>query len=84
MLDGVIGLVVSSFHLTAQWLESFIRAVMKQRVCQWPADTFVEEDEHERGFGAFVGETVAVAAPDAFQQAVSFHFAQVIAELGEL
>jgi hypothetical protein len=27
MLDGVIGLVVSSFHLTAQWLESFIRAV---------------------------------------------------------
>ena len=58
MLDGVIGLVVSSFDLNGRCLESFVRPVMKQRVGQWPADTLVEQNEHEYGFGAFVGEAV--------------------------
>src|SRR5271167_694598 len=79
----MIGLVVSSFDLTGWRLESFVRAVMKQRVCQWSTDAFVEQDEHECSFGAFVGQAVAVASPYAFQQAVGFHFAKVIAELGE-
>jgi len=56
MLNGVIRLVVSSFNLAGRWFESFVGAVMKQGVCQWPADALVEQDEHECGFGAFVGE----------------------------
>ena len=50
MLDGMIGLVVSSFYLAGGRLESLVRPVMKQRVCRWPANAFVKEDEHEGGF----------------------------------
>ena len=55
-------------------LEGFVGPVMEQRVGQRPTDTLVEQDKHESGFGAFVGETVAVAAADAFEQTVSPHF----------
>ena len=43
----------------------------------------MEEDEYERGFDSFVAEAVNVASSDTFQQAMGFHFAEVIAELGE-
>ena len=79
----MIGLVVGSFDLAGWRPESFVRPVMKQRVCQWPADALVEQDEHKCSFGAFVGEAVAVASSNAFEQAVGFHFAKVVAELGK-
>ena len=41
-------------------------------------------DEHERRSGPFVGEVVPVAAADALDQAVRFHLAQIVAELGEV
>ena len=79
----MIGLVISNFDLAGRRLQSFVRPVMKQRVCQWPADALVEQDEHECGFGALVGEAVAVASSDTFEQAVGFHFAKVVPELGD-
>ena len=54
MLDGVIGLVAGSSDLAGGRLEGFVRAVMKQRVGQWPADALVEQDEHECSLGALV------------------------------
>ena len=48
-----------------------------------PTDTAVEEHEHQRCLAAFVGEAVLVAAADTFEQAVRFHFAQIVAELAE-
>ena len=56
---------------------------MEQRVGQRPADALVEQDEHECGFDPLIGATVAVAASDAFEQAVGFHLAQVVTVLGE-
>lgn len=59
------------------------RAVMKETVGQRPAELFVEEHEQERGPGSFVAEPVGVAVAVAFDQAVGFHFAQIVAELIE-
>ena len=36
-----------------------------------------------RAAGALIGETVAVVAPDTFEQAVSLHLAKVVAESGK-
>ena len=83
MLDGVIGLVMGGFDFAGRRFEGFVGPVMKQRVCRRPADALVEQDEHECGLDALVGESVAVASSDAFEQAVCFHLSRVIAELGE-
>jgi len=56
--------------------------VIEQGVGQRSADALVKQDEHECRFDPFVGETVTVAASDAFEQAVGFQFTKVVAELG--
>ncbi len=47
------------------------------------ARAFVEEDEQAGSFASVVGEATAVICSDAFEQAVGFHFAKVIAQLSE-
>ncbi len=82
LLNGAIGFVVGGFDWAAGF-EGFVGSVMEQRVGQWPTDALVEQDEHECGFDPLIGEAVGIASSDAFEQAMGFQFAQVIAELGE-
>ena len=55
--------------------------VVEAAVGQWAAESLVKEQKQQRDLHALGGETVGVAAAIAFQQAVAFEFAQVVAEL---
>ena len=54
---------------------------MEAAVGERAAEALVEEQEQERDVDAFGGEAVGVAAAIAFQQAVAFELAQIVAEL---
>jgi hypothetical protein len=56
---------------------------MEQRVGVRSTDTLVEQDEHEGRFNPLLGQAVAVAASDTFEQAMGLHLEEVVAELGE-
>ena len=43
----------------------------------------MEEHKEQGGAGSLVSETIGIAPAIAFEQPMAFHFAQVIAELGE-
>ena len=43
----------------------------------------MKQDEHQGDLAAFVGEAIAVAPPDTFQQTMRSQFAKILAELGE-
>ncbi len=55
--------------------------VMKAAVGQRAAEPLVEEQKQQRDMHTLGGETVGVAAAIAFQQAVPFELAQIVAEM---
>ena len=57
--------------------------MLKQRVCQWAAHAFMEQNEQRGRLLSFFGEPVVVPSPIALEQAVAFHLAQLIAQLGQ-
>jgi len=64
-------------------VELDVGPVMKQAIGQGSADALVEEDEQGAHTGSLFGEAVGVVLAHALQQAVAFHFAQVVTELIE-
>ena len=60
-----------------------IGLVMEATVGQRAAELLVEEEEQECDLHAFGGEPVSVAGTITFEQAVTFEFAQIVAELIE-
>ena len=64
-------------------LEGSLRRAVEETVGERAADPLVEEDEHQRGSMAFIGQAVAVLATDALDQSVALHFAQVVAQLSQ-
>ena len=56
---------------------------MKQRVGKRSANAVMEQDEHEGNPGSLVGEVIEIAFSVPLEQAMGFHLAQVISELGE-
>src|SRR5206468_9583960 len=82
VLNGSIRFVIGDFDFgrgrgTGCW------SVMKQAIGQGSADALVEEDEQGAHTGSLFGEAVGVVLAHSLQQAVAFHFAQVVAELIE-
>ena len=56
---------------------------MKKTVGQGAAQLFVKQDKQQGDFGAFVGEPIGITLAVALDQAVRFHFAEVVAQLVE-
>src|SRR5260370_18827448 len=82
LLNSLIGFVVRRLNLGGQ--RSRVRGpVMKERVGQGAADTFMEQDEQGRHFHAFVGEPVTVPRAVALAEAVRSELPHVVAKLSD-
>src|SRR5215467_7834656 len=80
LLNGFVGAVVSGFQF-AVWLVTGDGAVVEAAVGKRTAKPFVEEEKEQRDLDAFRGEAVGVAGTIPLQQAVTFEFARVVAQL---
>ena len=56
---------------------------MEKGVCNGATDAFMKEKEQEGCFNSFFSEAIAIALEISLNQAMGFHLAQVIAQLGE-
>ena len=80
LLNGFVGAVICGFQFTV-WLMTGDGAVVEAAVGERTAKPFVEEEKEQRDLDAFRGEAVGVAGSIPLQQAVTFEFAQVVAQL---
>jgi hypothetical protein len=58
-------------------------SVVEEAVGERTADALMEEHEKQGGAGSLVRQTIGVASAISFEQAMAFHFAQAVTELGE-
>ena len=56
---------------------------MEQRVRHGAADTFMEKHKEQRYFDPLLREAIMVVARGTLDQAMSFHFAYVVTQLGQ-
>ena len=56
---------------------------MEKGVCNGATDAFMKEKEQEGCLNSFFSEAIAIALEISLNQAMGFHLAQVIAQLGE-
>src|SRR6266581_2588432 len=80
VLDGLVGFVISGFDLAVRTVGG-IGLVVESAVGQRTTEAFVKEQKQECDLYAFCGELVSIPGAVAFQQAVTFQFAQIVAEL---
>ena len=80
LLNGFVGAVICGFQFTV-WLVTGDGAVVEAAVGERTAEPLVEEEKEQRDLDAFRGEAVGVAGSIPLQQAVTFEFAQVVAQL---
>jgi hypothetical protein len=83
LLNGLVCLVVGDLEFTVGPV-SRIGLMMETAVSQRTTEALVEEQEQECDLHAFGGEPVGVSAAIAFEQTVTFEFAQIVAELVQL
>ena len=57
--------------------------MIEQTVGEGTADALMKEDEEHGDFAPLVREPIGVAGAIPLDEAVGFHFAQVVADLGE-
>ena len=55
--------------------------MVEAAVGEWAAEALVEEQEQQRNLKAFGAEAIGIASAVAFEQAMTFPFAKVVAEL---
>src|SRR5713226_1041287 len=82
LLDRFIGFSVRGFERGCRGTRG-VRRVVEQTVRERAANALLKQHEEESDLAAFVREPVGVAGAVPLDEAVSFHFAQVVAELGE-
>ena len=79
-MDGFVGAVVCGFQF-ARRLVTGDRPVVEAAVGEWTAEPLVKEEKQQRNLDAFWGEAVGVAGSVPLQQAMTFEFSQVVAQL---
>ena len=82
LVEGVVGFAVGGLDFRQSDV-GLSRAALEEAVGQRTAHPLAKEHKEQRYAGSLVSETIGLAPPITFEQAVAFHLAQVIAQLGD-
>jgi len=80
ILDSLVGFVIRSLQFAVRAVVR-IGPMVKTTVGERTAQTFVKEEEEQGDLDTLCCELIGIAAAIAFQQAMAFQFAQIVAKL---